>query len=233
MFYWCFTNTIIVAIIFYDIRELVKHKLCAFFNYFFHWLHTLFYSVAWKMQENLPSRSFFPSLNNLDLSLFTTHSTHNYAGIATNNCFFREIKIITPIMHIVVTLAKKSKITDDGDRLVCSAHSGGDGSIIKWTSSFLFEIKNTKKPLCCWNHVMKTMWPVCFMKWKHKNCLRLRSLTNFLPFSCVEQKVRKLLHQFAEVIFGWSAIEVEWACIMNIIDVLRLTYIGMCKHFLA
>ena len=35
-------------------------------------------------------------------------------------------------MHIVVTLAKKSKITDDGDQLVCSAHSGGGGgSIIK------------------------------------------------------------------------------------------------------
>ena len=33
-------------------------------------------------------------------------------------------------MHIVVTLAKKSKITDDGDRLVCT-HSGGGGSIIK------------------------------------------------------------------------------------------------------
>ena len=114
-FYWCFTNTIIAAIIFYDIRELVKHKLCAFFNYFFHWLHTL---CCLKNARNSP---LFPSLNNLDLSLFTTHSTHNYAGIATNNCFFREIKIITPIMHIVVTLAKKSKITDDDDRLVCSA----------------------------------------------------------------------------------------------------------------
>ena len=32
-FYWCFTNTIVI--IFYDIRKLVKRKLCAFFNYFF------------------------------------------------------------------------------------------------------------------------------------------------------------------------------------------------------
>ena len=114
--------------------------------------HTLLLCCLENARKS-PLRSFFPSLNNLDLSLFTTHSTHNYAGIATNNCFFREIEIITPIMHIVVTLAKKSKITDDGDRLVCSAHSGGDGSIIKWTSSFLFEIKNTK------NHcAVEIMW---------------------------------------------------------------------------
>ena len=43
----------------------------------------------------------------LDLSLFTTHSTHNYAGIVRQIITFSlEIEIITPIMHIVV-VAKK------------------------------------------------------------------------------------------------------------------------------
>ena len=188
--------------------------------------HTLLLCCLENARKS-PLRSFFPSLNNLDLSLFTTHSTHNYAGIATNNCFFREIKIITPIMHIVVTLAKKSKITDDDDRLVCSAQ--------RWWWHYKVNLfffiwnKKHKKPLCCWNHVMKTMWPVCFMKWKHKNCLRLWNLTNFLPFSCVEQKVRKLLHQFAELIFGWSAIELQWAWIVNFNYV--HAYLALCLSY--
>ena len=120
----------------------------------------------------------------LDLSLFTTHSTHNYTGIATNNYFFREIEIITPIMHI--DWQKKS-------------------TPIVYIPVPLFWIKNIHHCI-----LLIMWWKQCdryFMKW-NKNCY---SLTNFWPFSCVGTKSRKLLHQFAELIFEGSALEMNWA----------------------